>query len=89
LVEISRDWTRFVAMTQNMLTSSLGIVDSQSFYVTLQKASRGEVIPVVALLRTIQIEDWLGNLRRPGACTYGCEAIAGVVTPEASTVSRP
>ena len=66
LVEISTDWTHFVEMTQKMLSSSLGIVDSERLYATLQKARRGEVVPVVTLMRTIQIEDWLRNLRTLG-----------------------
>ena len=74
LVEISKDWTRLVQMTQNMLSSSLGIVDSELFYGTLQKAKAGEVVSVVALLRTIQIEDWLRSLRRSGSVTTDTSA---------------
>ena len=39
LVAISTDWTHFVEMTQNMLSSSLGIVDSERLSCRLAKGS--------------------------------------------------
>jgi asparagine synthase (glutamine-hydrolysing) len=66
LLGISRDKSRLVAMAQGMLLSSLGIVEPESFRGTLQKALAGEVIPVVSLLRTIQVEDWLRNTSELG-----------------------
>src|SRR5437879_11452533 len=42
MVAISNDWAHFVAMTQNMLVSSLGIVDSERISDALQKVRRGE-----------------------------------------------
>jgi asparagine synthase (glutamine-hydrolysing) len=66
LVDISTDRSRLIAMTQTMLASSLGVVDSESFGVTLHKALGGEVTPVVSMLRTIQVEDWLRNMNGVG-----------------------
>ena len=71
LVQISADWDRFVEITQSMLSSSLGIVDSERLYATLQKAHRGEVVPVVSLMRTIQIEEWMRNLKTAGIVSLG------------------
>jgi asparagine synthase (glutamine-hydrolysing) len=62
LVAISRGWAHFVVMTQNMLSSSLGIVDSERLYAVLQKARRGEQVPIDTLMRTIKIEGWLMDL---------------------------
>jgi asparagine synthase (glutamine-hydrolysing) len=66
LVAISTGWAHFVEITQNMLSSSLGIVDSERLYAALQKARRGEEVPIVTLMRTIQIEGWLKDLRALG-----------------------
>src|SRR5439155_15852820 len=42
MVAISNDWAHLIEMTQNMLSSSLGIVDSERISEALQKARRGE-----------------------------------------------
>jgi asparagine synthase (glutamine-hydrolysing) len=65
-VEISTDWARFVKITQNMLSSSLGIVDSELLYAALQKARHGEAVPMVTLIRTVYVEGWLRNLHALG-----------------------
>jgi asparagine synthase (glutamine-hydrolysing) len=66
LVAISKDWVHFVEMTQHMVIGSLAIVDLERMSSVLQKARRGEEVPIVTLMRTIQIEDWLRNLRTLG-----------------------
>ena len=49
----------------HMIASSLGIIDPRIFSETLEKARRGFEVPMVPLLRTIGIEDWLRRLNRP------------------------
>ena len=66
LVRISKEWTHWAEMTQHMVSTSLGIVDSEHFSATLQKARRGEEVPMVTLMRTIFVEEWLRNLRTLG-----------------------
>jgi asparagine synthase (glutamine-hydrolysing) len=88
LVEISQDWSRFVAKTQDMLTSSLGIVDSERLYVTLQKARRGEAIQVVTLLRTLVIEDWLRDVRALGIVSMDTAANLELSGPQYSVLHR-
>jgi asparagine synthase (glutamine-hydrolysing) len=66
LVRISRDWAHWVEMTQNMVSSSVGIVDPQRLSDVLQKLRRGEKVHMVRLMRTLYIEDWLRNLRTLG-----------------------
>jgi asparagine synthase (glutamine-hydrolysing) len=63
MVAISNDWAHFVGMTQNMLSSSLGIVDSERISEALQKVRRGEEVPMVTLKRTLCLEEWLKDLR--------------------------
>jgi len=66
MVAISNDWAHFAEMTQNMLSSSLGIVDSGRISEALQKVRRGEEVPMIALRRTLFLEGWLKDLRALG-----------------------
>ena len=66
MVAISNDWARFAEMTQNMLSSSLGIVDSERISEALQKVRRGEQVPMVTLNGTLLLEVWLKDLRALG-----------------------
>jgi asparagine synthase (glutamine-hydrolysing) len=63
MVAISNDWAHFALITQNMLSSSLGIVDPKRISEALQKVRRGEVVPIVTLRRTLRLEGWLKDLR--------------------------
>jgi asparagine synthase (glutamine-hydrolysing) len=69
LVAISQDWAYFVEITQDMLSSSLGMVDSERLYAALQKARHGEEVAMVTLMRTIGLEGWLKALRAQGIVT--------------------
>jgi asparagine synthase (glutamine-hydrolysing) len=62
MVAISNDWVHFAEMTQNMLSSSLGIVDPERISEALQKVRRGEEVPIVTLMRTLSLEGWLKDL---------------------------
>jgi len=66
MVAISNDWAHFAEMTQNMLSSSLGIVDAERISEALQKVRRGEEVPLVTLKRTLFLEGWLKDLRALG-----------------------
>ena len=66
MAEISNDWAHFVEMTQNMLGSSLGIVDPERISEALQKVRRGEEVPMITLRRTLCLDGWLKDLRRLG-----------------------
>ena len=46
-----------------MVGSSLGIINSQSFAGALRKAREGREVPIVSLLRTIELEVWLRRLQ--------------------------
>jgi asparagine synthase (glutamine-hydrolysing) len=66
MVAISDGWVHFAEITKNMLSSSLGIVDSERFSNALQKVRQSEEVPIVTLRRTLCIESWLKDLRRLG-----------------------
>jgi asparagine synthase (glutamine-hydrolysing) len=59
---ISQDWAGVAESTQNMVSSSLGIVDGEKFSEILQKARHGQEVPTVIVMRTLGIESWLRNL---------------------------
>jgi asparagine synthase (glutamine-hydrolysing) len=66
LVRISNEWAHWSELTQSMVSSSLGIVDSERVLEALQKGRRGEEIPTITLMRTLFLEEWLRNLRELG-----------------------
>jgi asparagine synthase (glutamine-hydrolysing) len=70
LISISSEWTNLVEMAQNMITGSLGIVDSEHFFSALEKARRGEDLNSLRLTRAIYIEGWLRNLLRLGIVNF-------------------
>ena len=49
-------------LTQQMVTSSLGIVAAKDFIDALENARRGREVPIVPLFRTLAIERWLRNM---------------------------
>ena len=66
MVAISNDWAHFAAMSKNMLSSSLGIVNPERISEALQKVRRGEEVPMVALMRALFVEGWLKELYASG-----------------------
>ncbi len=66
LIAISRDWANLVAMSRHMVSSSLGLVDSDRFLIALQKARCGQEFFSRCLTRTIYIEGWLRSLVSSG-----------------------
>jgi asparagine synthase (glutamine-hydrolysing) len=66
MVAISNDWAHFAEMTQNMLSSSLGIVDPERISDALQKVRQGQEVPILTLKRTLFLEGWLKDLRALG-----------------------
>jgi asparagine synthase (glutamine-hydrolysing) len=62
MAAISIEWATLVETTDNMLSSSLGIVSSASFVDALEKARVGQEIHVGFLRRTLALEYWLKHL---------------------------
>jgi asparagine synthase (glutamine-hydrolysing) len=63
MIAVSRDWAELSHVIRNMLSASLGIVNSQAFSGALQKARDGREIHIVHMMRTLGVEFWLRHLR--------------------------
>jgi asparagine synthase (glutamine-hydrolysing) len=59
---ISLESVALIEMSQNMLSSSLGVVDASAYRQALERARNGQEVAVLPLLRTAGIEMWLRNL---------------------------
>jgi asparagine synthase (glutamine-hydrolysing) len=66
MADISADWVSYAGLTERMICSSLGIVQTEKFLEALQKARQGKEVSMVWVMRTLSIETWLRNLRRHG-----------------------
>jgi asparagine synthase (glutamine-hydrolysing) len=49
---------------RGMIAGSLGIVNVPSFSDTVQKARRGQEVPIIPMMRTIELEIWLRSSQR-------------------------
>jgi asparagine synthase (glutamine-hydrolysing) len=63
---ISNQWASLVAMSREMVSASLGLVDSRAFSQALEEARCGKHVAIVPLLRTLEMESWLRDLRARG-----------------------
>jgi asparagine synthase (glutamine-hydrolysing) len=59
---IAAEWPHLLELSQHMLMSSLGITDSMRFAEALQKIRQGADVPIVPLMRTLDMELWLRSL---------------------------
>ena len=73
------DWSELTATTMHMFSVSLGLVDPDRYLETLQKARRGEEVPMLHLRRTMSIEGWLADV-----VALGCIRIDASVKPQAT-----
>jgi asparagine synthase (glutamine-hydrolysing) len=64
LAAISQDWDSFAALSTNMVTASLGIVNAGWFTATLERARQGKEVPIVSLMRTLELEIWLRSWKQ-------------------------
>ncbi len=64
LAALSRERASLDELSTNMLAGSLGIVNAACFAQILQRAREGQEVPIVTLMRTIELEIWLRELRR-------------------------
>ena len=78
IVALSADWAHLVEMTEQMVSSSLGIVDSECFLDALQSARRGREVSMIRVMRTISIEDWLRTFRPLGILQIGRDLKPGL-----------
>jgi hypothetical protein len=58
---IDREFLPLLSASDSLVSAELQIVDATEFRKALQQACDGQAVPMVALLRTIEIELWLRN----------------------------
>jgi asparagine synthase (glutamine-hydrolysing) len=62
MTAVSDQWISLIELTQNMVSSALGIIDARAFRDVLEKARQGQEVMLVAIERTLEIEFWLRGL---------------------------
>jgi asparagine synthase (glutamine-hydrolysing) len=62
MIAISSEWDLLVQMTQNMISSSLGIVDSALFREALEQSRHSTEMHILPLIRTLAVEAWLKSV---------------------------
>jgi len=80
MVAISRQYEALVEMSKNMATSSLGMVMPERFIEALRKVQQGQEVPIVPLLRTIGIEQWLADIKKRGMLTVSAPVRGDIAT---------
>jgi asparagine synthase (glutamine-hydrolysing) len=63
ITAISTEWSNLLRFRHHMASNSLGVVDREIFCEALQKARSGHGIPIVPLVRTLALEQWLTLVR--------------------------
>jgi asparagine synthase (glutamine-hydrolysing) len=61
-VALAANWLQFTALTHEMLTEALGIVDAATLVNAAQDACTGKEVPVTSIMRTLRVELWLRNV---------------------------
>jgi asparagine synthase (glutamine-hydrolysing) len=63
LTAICTEFSTLLELTQNSISSSLGIVDGAAFADVLRKGRNGQQVPLIPVMRTVAVECWLRALR--------------------------
>lgn len=63
MAAISTEWPSLIEMSQQMISTSLGIVDARAFGDAIHSARHDQEVHIVAMMRTLRIESWLRDLR--------------------------
>jgi asparagine synthase (glutamine-hydrolysing) len=87
LAAIAADWSRFAELSRHLVSTTHGIVDSETFAETLQKARRGQEVQTPILMRTLTLEIWLRALGERGVVS-GHDAKNGRESPPFDGASR-
>jgi len=64
IVSIAKNWSTLETITQQMVSEELGIVNAKKFQDVLLKIRDGHAVPLVPVIRTLLIEQWLRASRR-------------------------
>jgi asparagine synthase (glutamine-hydrolysing) len=87
MVGLSSEASRMAEISQDMVLSSLGIVDPEAFAKTLRKA-HAEDVPIVPLVRTLAIECWLKSVRLHGTLSEHRQTRTGCLPQAANMACR-
>jgi asparagine synthase (glutamine-hydrolysing) len=63
LAAISSEWESLTPFTNDMLSSTLGIINADAFRAALETARTGRNVPITILMRTLNLECWLRNVK--------------------------
>lgn len=66
LALLSRQATELAQLGGQMVSTSFGIVDAKGFSDVIQRARDGQMVLMVTLMRTLQLESWLRALIKQG-----------------------
>jgi asparagine synthase (glutamine-hydrolysing) len=81
---IADQWTVLTDTSQNTLLASLGIVEPGLLFEAVQKARRGQELPVITLMRTLALERWLRTVSAHEKIVTN----AKLTTPKSSSLGR-
>ena len=84
-ITILNEWQSLVAMSREMASAALGIVDSRAFSQAMEEARCGNEVPIIPLLRTLEMESWLRDVRARGIL----DGRATPASPKRSIIARP
>jgi asparagine synthase (glutamine-hydrolysing) len=70
LVRLARDWANLVAITPNMISDSIGIVNMGSLVRGLEEVRQGKEPSSLSLRRAIHIEAWLRTIVSRGIVNF-------------------
>ena len=73
LAAISGEWANVAKATHNMVSAALGAIDQRVFAESLERARRGQNVPLAAMMRTLYLEFWLRNIKNCGILA-GCRS---------------
>ncbi|MCU1300729.1 MAG: hypothetical protein JWQ87_1013 [Candidatus Sulfotelmatobacter sp.] len=79
---ISKQWTGVMKICDQMMSSSLNVVDANRFREALQLGLHDPHFPIVSVLRTLNIELWLRSICEQGIAN-------GFASPNSDGLSRP
>jgi asparagine synthase (glutamine-hydrolysing) len=65
ILAITRNWSTLEKITQQMVSEEMGIVNAKKFRDVLLKIRDGHAVPLVPVIRTLLIEQWLRASRQP------------------------
>jgi len=66
LASLSRQATELAQIGGQMVSTLFGIVDAKGFSDVIQRARDGQMVLMVTLMRTLQLESWLRTLIKQG-----------------------